>query len=115
MASGEISETRARSIAAQLVAERPQDDEPMGTAAGKVILLGEHAAVYGKHALALPIPGAVTATVRESANLTLHVPDWALSREIVPDAEGVDAVVRSQSPSSVHSTACSPCRSTTSA
>ena len=93
VASGEISETRARSIAAQLVAERPQDDEPMGTAAGKVILLGEHAAVYGKHALALPIPGAVTATVRESANLTLHVPDWALSREIVPDAEGVDAVV----------------------
>ncbi len=37
--------------------------EPQGTAAGKVILLGEHAAVYGKHAVALPIPTAVTANV----------------------------------------------------
>jgi hydroxymethylglutaryl-CoA reductase len=37
--------------------------EPHGSAAGKVILLGEHAAVYGKHAVALPIPAAVTAKV----------------------------------------------------
>jgi hydroxymethylglutaryl-CoA reductase len=37
--------------------------EPQGSAAGKVILLGEHAAVYGKHAVALPIPAAVTAKV----------------------------------------------------
>ena len=40
--------------------------EPQGSAAGKVILLGEHAAVYGKHAIALPIPAAVTAKVTES-------------------------------------------------
>ncbi len=93
VASGEISETRARDIAAQLQAERPQDDAPMGTAAGKVILLGEHAAVYGKHALALPIAGAVTATVQESERLTLEVPDWKLSREISPNAGGVDAAV----------------------
>ena len=93
VASGEISETRARDIAAQLQAERPQDDAPMGTAAGKVILLGEHAAVYGKHALALPIAGAVTATVQESERLTLEVPDWKLSREISSDAGGVDAAV----------------------
>jgi hydroxymethylglutaryl-CoA reductase len=37
-----------------------------GTAAAKVILLGEHAAVYGRHALALPIPGAVEASVSET-------------------------------------------------
>lgn len=36
-----------------------------GSAAGKVILLGEHAAVYGKHALALPIAASVTAKVIE--------------------------------------------------
>ena len=36
---------------------------PDGIAAGKVILLGEHAVVYGKHALALPIRAAVTAKV----------------------------------------------------
>ena len=40
--------------------------EPQGSAAGKVILLGEHAAVYGKHAVALPISAAVTANVTAS-------------------------------------------------
>lgn len=37
-------------------------------AAGKVILLGEHAVVYGKHALALPIRGAVFATVTRNGS-----------------------------------------------
>jgi hydroxymethylglutaryl-CoA reductase len=95
VASGEIGESRARDIAAQLDAESQQDDAPMGTAAGKVILLGEHAVVYGKHALAVPIPGAVTATVNEAASgIVLEVPDWGLSRDISPDAGGADAAVR---------------------
>jgi len=37
--------------------------DPQGRAAGKVILLGEHGVVYGKHALAVPIKHAVTARV----------------------------------------------------
>jgi hydroxymethylglutaryl-CoA reductase len=37
--------------------------DPQGVAAGKVILLGEHAAVYGRHAVALPIAAAVSANV----------------------------------------------------
>ncbi len=93
VASGDISETRARDIAARLAAESLRDDEPMGTAAGKVILLGEHAVVYGKHALAVPIPGAVTATVREAASLTLDVPDWGLTRDIARGGGGVEAAV----------------------
>ena len=40
-------------------------DEVTGNADGKVILLGEHAAVYGKHVLAIPIPKAVQSTIRE--------------------------------------------------
>ena len=95
VAGGEIRESRAREIAARLDEEQRQDEEPMGAAAGKVILLGEHAAVYGKHALALPIPDAVTATVKEvPAGLVLEVPDWGLSREISADAGGADAAVR---------------------
>jgi hydroxymethylglutaryl-CoA reductase len=93
VAGGEISETRARAVAERLEAERALDDQPMGVAAGKVILLGEHAVVYGKRALALPIPGAVSATVKEAEKLTLDVPDWGLSREILPAAGGVDAAV----------------------
>jgi hydroxymethylglutaryl-CoA reductase len=100
VAGGEIREARAREIAARLDSgslqkDEPRQDEPMGSAAGKVILLGEHAAVYGKHALALPIPEAVTATVKKRARgLTLAVPDWGLSLEVSPDAGGVDAAVR---------------------
>ena len=94
IASGEISETRARDIAAKLEEQRPTDDEPMGVAAGKVILLGEHAAVYGRHALALPITGGVTATVKKAESLTLEVPDWGLSSGISADGGGVDAAVR---------------------
>jgi hydroxymethylglutaryl-CoA reductase len=40
---------------------------PQGSAAGKVILLGEHAVVYGRHALALPIRRAVTASIVPAA------------------------------------------------
>lgn len=45
---------------------KPEDVQ--GSAAGKVILLGEHAVVYGKHALALPIENAVTARVTRGAS-----------------------------------------------
>jgi hydroxymethylglutaryl-CoA reductase len=99
VASGEIREARARDIAARLDSEQPpdavpQEDEPMGSAAGKIILLGEHAAVYGKHVLALPLREAVTATVKKVAQgLTLEVPDWQLSIEISQKAGGVDAAV----------------------
>jgi hydroxymethylglutaryl-CoA reductase len=99
VASGEIREERARDIAARLDSEQPPEDdpqegEPMGSAAGKIILLGEHAAVYGKHVLALPLREAVTATVEKVAQgLTLEVPDWQLSIEISPEAGGVDAAV----------------------
>jgi len=48
----------------------------VGVASGKVILLGEHAAVYDKHVLALPLPDAVTARSIEQdkgSSMTLRV------------------------------------------
>ena len=55
----------ARSSAAAEEQNTPLDN-PQGSAAGKVILLGEHAVVYGRHAVALPIADAVTANVVSS-------------------------------------------------
>ncbi len=95
IAEGDIRATRASEIAASLDAAPAEEAEAMGTAAGKVILLGEHAVVYGKHALALPIPRAVAATVSESeSGLSLVVPEWRLSRKIGARGSDIDAAIR---------------------
>jgi hydroxymethylglutaryl-CoA reductase len=67
--SGDIKVRKARELLTALSA-LPEADRVMevhGEAAGKVILLGEHAAVYGRHALALPLASAVSASVQECA------------------------------------------------
>lgn len=71
LATDGIQEGHMRMHARSAAATKPSDsglihDNPDGVAAGKVILLGEHAVVYGKHGVALPIPGAVTAKVTEA-------------------------------------------------
>jgi hydroxymethylglutaryl-CoA reductase len=65
--SGDIKVRKARELLAAL-ARPPEADRVTGVhgrAAGKVILLGEHAAVYGRHVLALPLASAVSASVQE--------------------------------------------------
>lgn len=52
------------------------------TAPAKVILFGEHAVVYGKPAIAVPVSG-----IRASASLDTHVPDGHGLRIIAPDLE----------------------------
>jgi hydroxymethylglutaryl-CoA reductase len=76
VASGEIKDWKAREILADI--RGAEAAEPDGSAAGKVILLGEHGVVYGRHALALPIPGAVGVTLTEAPSL-----DHSLPREFV--------------------------------
>ena len=41
----------------------------------KVILLGEHGVVYGRHALALPIPDAVSVSISAAETLSHDLPD----------------------------------------
>ena len=85
--------------AVEIVAVMQQRDSeqagPTVSAAGKVILLGEHAVVYGKHALALPIANAVTAEVTDGgADATVTVAEWGIQQQLIADdASGIGAVV----------------------
>ena len=75
-------------------AESSSDKTAQGTASGKVILLGEHAAVYNRHVLALPIESAVTAAIaetREGINLTII--DWNLKQSITLRNAGESGIV----------------------
>lgn len=95
VAGGEIKVWKAREILDELEESEMLDGAAVSSAAGKIILLGEHAVVYGRHALAVPILGAVRASVVQSAEATtLTVRDWGFHSVIEPDsAEGIDAAV----------------------
>ncbi len=85
---------RLHSRSASAAREEPAEPVYGAKAAGKVILLGEHAVVYGKHALALPIPGAVSASVETcDFESTIDIPEWGISR-VIGAGDGVDAAVR---------------------
>lgn len=79
VASGEIKDWKAAEILAGLNDDTIDAEAATGTAAGKIILLGEHAVVYGHNALAVPIPDAMQAAVAMAKDQTvLTVSDWGL-------------------------------------
>ena len=93
VASGEVKAARVPEILKSIEPEASENVH--GSAAGKVILLGEHAVVYGKHALAVAIPEAVTAGIEVvSSGLSISIPDWGLAQSIAKAGNGIDAAVR---------------------
>jgi hydroxymethylglutaryl-CoA reductase len=85
IASGDIKVQKAQELLARRQSTWPRR-ESCATAAGKVILLGEHAVVYGRHALALPIPDAVSAQVSESdVGVNISIPEWGVSQRVDAD------------------------------
>ena len=94
--SGEIKVWKARELAANLsrrVAAPSRAER--SSACGKVILLGEHAVVYGRPAIALPIPLAVEASVRKGgAGVQLIIPRWGLEQKIKPNlTQGIHGIL----------------------
>lgn len=91
----------ARSAAATDRQREEAPDNFKAKAAGKVILLGEHAVVYGKHAVALPIPDAVSARVTRDQDVETSDLDVAIAliaRELDVDAAGANVQVHSRIP-----------------
>jgi hydroxymethylglutaryl-CoA reductase len=82
--SGEIKVWKAQEIMGNLARKISlPDSAERSSACGKVILLGEHAVVYGRPAIALPIPLAVEAVVRKGGNdINLVIPRWGLEQKV---------------------------------
>ncbi|MGH8221477.1 MAG: mevalonate kinase [Woeseiaceae bacterium] len=89
--SGEIREWKARQLledieAGARVRDAGRKARGSGNAAGKVILLGEHAVVYGYTAIALPLESAVTARVYEAhGGIRLRIADWDIDQSVDRD------------------------------
>ncbi len=93
--SGEIKVWKAKEILEQLERQSPtgrqrriSSEVETGVGYGKVILLGEHAVVYGRHALAMPIPLAMRAVVEDGdSGVQLMIPRWGIEYQLAKPPE----------------------------
>ncbi len=95
IASGDIKTWKAKELSAKLrsasgaVDDQKQDfgAAAVGRAAGKVILLGEHAAVYDRHVVAVPLSDAVVARIIESdAGVRVTLSERGVEHQVECDA-----------------------------
>ncbi|MGH8307296.1 MAG: hydroxymethylglutaryl-CoA reductase, degradative [Gammaproteobacteria bacterium] len=63
---------------------------------GKAILLGEHAVVYGRHAIAVPVPLLIRARAEDSDSGThLIIPRWGVEQRLQPGVEHPGSLLQS--------------------
>ncbi len=75
-------ESKGEKLEADMVLKPSTESIPSGN--GKIILLGEHAVVYGSHAIAAPIPLAMQSLVSDSEKEGVHliIPRWGVEERI---------------------------------
>jgi len=96
--SGEIKVWKAREIFDQLqkkvkaintsvkTKSKSESHSIEGIGFSKVILLGEHSVVYGRHAIAVPTPLNIRAKVEDSENgIVLMIPAWGVEYQLNKD------------------------------
>lgn len=76
--------------------ETTLEGETLGAGHGKVILLGEHAVVYGRRAIAAPIPLAIQARVEDAREgVELIIPRWGVEQRLDFKAKHPQSFARS--------------------
>ena len=72
------------------------EGEAVGAGHGKIILLGEHSVVYGRRAIAAPIPLAIQARIEDTASgIDLIIPRWSIEQRLDFNAKRPPSFTRS--------------------
>jgi len=95
--SGVIKVWKAQEIVKEIAVEQQRNGGPrparradaaMGVGYGKVVILGEHAVVYGRHAIAAPIPMTIKALVEDySDGIHLLIPRWGVEYQLASNPQ----------------------------
>jgi hydroxymethylglutaryl-CoA reductase len=95
--SGEIKVWKAQEILADVRQSAPAvpaapvrraPEAGVGVGHGKIILLGEHAVVHGRHAIACPVPLTIRAVVEDGERgVELLIPRWGVEYQLAKPLE----------------------------
>ncbi len=81
-----IEEVRQLSAAKKVTSQ--ETTRALSAGHGKIILLGEHAVVYGRHAIAAPVPLAIQAQIEDiETGIELMIPRWGVEQSLHPEAK----------------------------
>jgi hydroxymethylglutaryl-CoA reductase len=91
--SGVVKVWKAQEVIAEIESEstsakgtgsvKRREELEMGVGYGKVVLLGEHAVVYGRHAIAAPVPMTIKALVEDcDEGIHLMIPRWGVEYQL---------------------------------
>jgi len=82
-----IRQVRAETIPPVVTTAGDEADRARTLAAGhgKIILLGEHAVVYGRHAIAAPVPLAIQSQIEDiTEGIEMMIPRWGVEQTLHP-------------------------------